>query len=493
MKDVSNAKTEEEPQVRIGLPEGALRDKLLRALRQAGVQVQAKPLRGNLPPNAGEEDLDLVIVRRSQISKELLEHIYARDDSEESPGWVVLGDDLDDTDRAELLSAGITRVLDVHETEAVLARQVVTLAESEATGGRGGPSGRGVEPRPQLADFLSNNESMQRFLQVVRKVSDADASILITGETGVGKERLARAIHAQSPRSQGPFVAVNCGAFPENLIESELFGHEKGAFTGADSQRIGVFEQAQGGTLFLDEIGELPMHMQVKLLTVLQRLEVRRIGGERDIPVDVRIMAATNRNVKEEVDAGRFREDLYFRLNVVTLDIPALRERTEDIPDLVGGLIKHLCDAETPREVPSVHADAMHALTTYAWPGNVRELINAIERALLMCDGDKILPQHLPKAILQATQPGGQAPLRSGASGAGNALALPSAWYELNIQEVRNKAIEWAEKEYLHHILSENRGHIANTAKRAGIGTRALYDRMKRLDLDKADYKGKRS
>jgi len=483
--------SKDNPVVRVELPKGAMRDRLVAALKKAGVTVASPDSGTPLTEQALNDDSDLVIVRKSQVSRELLDKIYAGEDSEETPGWVVIGDDLNAGQRAELASSGVSRVLDASDSAERMARTVQTLAEAEASGGLSGPECRGDPSQPKLADFLSRNATMRKFLDLVRKVSDADASIMITGETGVGKERLARAIHAQSARCDEAFVAVNCGAFPENLIESELFGHEKGAFTGADSKRIGVFEQAHKGTIFLDEIGELPAHLQVKLLTVLQRLEVRRIGGTKDISVDVRVMAATNRQVKEEVDAGNFREDLYFRLNVIALDIPPLRERAEDIADLAVGLVVHLCEADSREEVPTFTRQALDAMIQYPWPGNIRELINAVERALLLCDTAEIELEHLPQSIYAGEYSVEEIPMGSTASPGSDSsdFHLPQEWYSLSIQDLRNKVTEWAERDYLDHILKENRGHIAQTAQRAGIGTRALYDRMKRLDLNKEDYK----
>jgi transcriptional regulator with PAS, ATPase and Fis domain len=228
---------------------------------------------------------------------------------------------------------------------------------------------------------------MKRFLDVVARVADATAPLFITGETGVGKERLARAIHAESSRSERPFVAVNCAALPEQLLESELFGHEKGSFTGADARRPGRFEQAAGGTIFLDEIGEMPTHLQVKLLNVLQRGEVQRIGAAAPLRVDARVMAATNRDVTSEVEAGTFREDLYYRLNVVPLEIPALRERREDI----GILVPHFLKVHTPSGLKpkQMTPAALRVLEGYEWPGNIRELENEVKR-LIAVAGDVI-------------------------------------------------------------------------------------------------------
>ena len=240
---------------------------------------------------------------------------------------------------------------------------------------------------------------MKDFVDLVKRVAESDTSLLICGETGVGKERLARAIHNQTERREGPFVSVNCGALPENLLESELFGHEAGAFTGATKQRKGRFEQASGGTILLDEIGEMPAHLQVNLLTVLQRREVTRLGGKTPISVDVRIIAATNRDLREDVKAGRFREDLFYRLNVVYLEIPPLRERPEDLPDLIGRFMRHFRRSLGRKNLMEITEEAMQVLLHHSWPGNVRELINVLERATLLARGDKITTQDLPPSI----------------------------------------------------------------------------------------------
>ncbi|MBL6720362.1 MAG: sigma 54-interacting transcriptional regulator [Planctomycetes bacterium] len=215
---------------------------------------------------------------------------------------------------------------------------------------------------PALVDFASRSPRMRRFLRLVNRVVDTDSSLLLTGETGVGKERLAQAIHNEGARASGPFVSVNCGAIPESLLESELFGHQPGAFTGAERLKRGRFELAERGTIFLDEIGEMPLHLQVNLLSVLQRRRVQRVGGEELIGIDVRVMAATNRDLEALVRKGRFREDLYYRLNVVTLEVPPLRERSEDIPDMVGMFIGHLRTSLGRQEVDGITPAALEAL-----------------------------------------------------------------------------------------------------------------------------------
>ena len=249
---------------------------------------------------------------------------------------------------------------------------------------------------------------MQRFLALARRVVASDSALLILGETGVGKERVARAIHAESPRAAGPFLAVNCGALAESLLESELFGHEEGAFTGATRAHRGYFEIAHRGTIFLDEIGEMPRHVQVKLLRVLEDRHVLRVGGERPVKVDVRVMAATNRDLEADLASKRFRSDLYYRLAVVTLTLPSLRERREDIRPLVRHYVEYF-RALLGRPVTGVSDQAMAALSAYDWPGNVRELINVMERAVLLAHGATLSEADLPPGIVSRAAKAGEA------------------------------------------------------------------------------------
>ena len=252
----------------------------------------------------------------------------------------------------------------------------------------------------QFEDILAKSPSMEELFRTVAKIAEYKTTVLITGESGVGKELIARALHNRSKRT-GAFVAVNCGAIPENLLESELFGHRRGAFTDAVQDRRGLFEEAANGTLFLDEIGELPLGLQVKLLRVLQDEHIRRLGDVRDIQVDVRIVAATHRDLVAETQAARFREDLYYRLNVLSLHVPALRERREDIPLLIEHFIARN-NARLGTQVRGTDSECRRLLFEYSWPGNVRELENTIERALVLADGDCIQIVDLPERIRDA-------------------------------------------------------------------------------------------
>jgi len=284
---------------------------------------------------------------------------------------------------------------------------------------------------------------------------------LLTGETGTGKEVLARAIHAQSGRRNEAFVAVNCGAIPETLLESELFGHAKGAFTGADRARRGLFAAADGGTLFLDEIGELPSALQVKLLRVLQDQEVRPIGESKSRKVDVRVLAATARDIDREVSAGRFREDLYYRLNVVRVRVPPLRDRREDIPLLVDHFLGHFRDS-LGKPVRAIADDALDRLTCYRWPGNVRELENVIERALILATSDRITLAELPANVVSPES--GEKPVRPG---------------QLSLKRARRHF----EEEMIRKALAATGGNRTHAARLLEISHRALLYKIKEYGI----------
>jgi DNA-binding NtrC family response regulator len=304
-------------------------------------------------------------------------------------------------------------------------------------------------------DVIGSGPAMQRVFDLVKKVAPSNASVVITGESGTGKEVVARAIHNLSPRKEKPFVALNCSAIPATLIESELFGYERGAFTGADQRRLGNFELAHNGTLFLDEIGDLPLELQAKFLRVLEERKIRRLGGRGEVEVDVRVICATNRDLKEEIRRGRFREDLFFRLHVFTVLLPQLKERREDIPLLVHHFIEKY-NGETGKRVQGVSPPAMAILQGYAWPGNIRELRNTVERAMILVDGDVIGEEHLPPDM-QASRPEA-AMLRV-------PLGIP---------------LDKVEKEFILASLQRNGGNKARTAEILGISEKTLYNKLNR-------------
>ena len=324
-----------------------------------------------------------------------------------------------------------------------------------------------LESRYGLTEFVGISPSMQEVFRVILKVAKVDATVLVVGESGTGKELVARAIHRRSRRSGGAFVALNCSAIPQTLVEAEFFGHEKGAFTGAIDSRPGRFEQAAGGTLFLDEVGDLALDAQAKLLRALQDHEVTRVGGRRAISVDVRVIAATNRYLDEAVAAGRFREDLYWRINVVAVRLPALRERTGDLPLLVDHLLDRF-NRELQLSIRGLRDDARRLLLDYTWPGNVRELENTLCRAMVLAEGGLLTPADLPPRI-RGEQDGD-------VGTAGEKQRLPLA------EEVR-QATELLEKRLIVARLAEFRGNRTATAESLGISRKTLFNKMRQYQL----------
>ncbi|HVH08056.1 MAG TPA: sigma-54 dependent transcriptional regulator [Myxococcota bacterium] len=314
--------------------------------------------------------------------------------------------------------------------------------------------------------LVGNGRAMEQLYELVARVANTKTNVLVCGESGTGKELVARAIHDQSERRDQPFVAVNCGAIPENLLESELFGHVKGAFTGAVTNKAGLFETAHKGTLFLDEIGELPPTLQVKLLRVIQDKAVRRVGGTSDTLVDVRIIAATNRRLEEEVAASRFREDLYYRLNVIQIGLPPLRDRTEDIPLLVTHFLEKYA-LELGKPVAGFSEAAMERLLEYGFPGNVRELENMVERAVALSQGGPIGPESLPPAMLEP-------PVR------GTAAKLPLEGANLD------SLVNEFERGLLREALRQSRGVKKRAAQLLGISFRSFRYRLEKLGMEEA-------
>ena len=318
---------------------------------------------------------------------------------------------------------------------------------------------REVHKEYSFHQILGKSKAMQEVFDLIRRVADSPTNVLITGESGTGKELVAKAIHYNSERRDAPFVPVNCAAIPDTLLESELFGHMKGAFTDARADKRGLFEEAQKGTLLLDEISELPLLLQAKLLRVIQEREVRRVGSTRAVPVDVRIMAATNVLLAEEVKAKRFREDLFYRLNVIEIRMPPLRDRREDIPLLVEAFLRK-CAAASHKEVRGMTESALALLIDYPWPGNVRELENVIERAVTLARGEKIVLQDLPPNVQGAR--GERKVIDEGAD-----RILP-------LQEI--------EREYILRILEKTGGNKYQAAQMLGIDRKTLYRKLAEIE-----------
>ena len=327
-----------------------------------------------------------------------------------------------------------------------------------------------------LPNIISINPEIKRITELIKQVSSTDATILIEGESGTGKALFARAAHYLSPRAKGPFIEINCGAIPHDLLESELFGHEKGAFTGATTTKKGKFELADKGTLFLDEIGEMPLDLQVKLLHILENQKFTRVGGTQPIQTSTRIVAATNRNLQHEVEEKRFRADLYYRLRVVYLHIPPLRKRKEDIPLLV----KHFLDKHRPvvkKDIRGVDDEAMHILTEFTWPGNVRELENVILQAMIFTQTDTITAKVLPEEIrLQAQEKAGNVPLT-----------------KMELQEEKNRQTEkitnGLEYRFLTQVLKKTKGNISEAARISGYDRRQIQNLLKKHQINVENFK----
>jgi len=339
--------------------------------------------------------------------------------------------------------------------------------------------------------LVGTSESMQRAVGLAKKAAKAAIPVLIEGESGVGKEVFANAIHDASDRSGTPFVAVNCGAIPENLVESILFGHEKGAFTGATEKRIGKFQEADGGTLFLDEVGELPLDVQVKLLRAIQEKEIDPVGGRQSIKVDIRIISATNRNLAERVATGAFREDLYYRLNVYPIHLPPLRERKSDVPALTEHFLDQIAAMEDIAR-KQVSMDTLKLLESYDWPGNIRQLQNALFRAVILSDSDILTPAdfpHLqPNAGALTTLPQPQpATVPGSAPGPGPATQAPQAdgmLLALESGDGHIKRFDELEAEIIRKALERYDGKMAEVARRLGIGRSTLYRKVAEYGLD---------
>lgn len=310
-----------------------------------------------------------------------------------------------------------------------------------------------LEEQYRFHDLVSKSHKMQKIFELAKTIAQTSSNVLILGESGTGKELLARAIHNEGPRANYPFVAVSCVALPETLLESELFGHEKGAFTDAITQKKGKFEIADKGTIFLDEIGDISPKLQLSLLRVIQEKEIVRVGGEKPIKLDVRIIAATNRDLKKLVQEGKFREDLYYRLNVITIEIPPLRERKEDIPLLVNHFIQKF-NVELKKNVQKITDDAMKALLKYNWPGNVRELENVIERAMVVCKDNIIRKED---------------------------LGLPEE--DEVFLGLKDKSLKSVEREHILRVLKENDWNIQRSAEILGIDRATLYNKIKKYNL----------
>jgi len=317
-----------------------------------------------------------------------------------------------------------------------------------------------VKEKYRFENIIGTSEKMQEVYNLIAKIADTDSTILIQGDSGTGKELVARALHFNSNRQHQPFVAINCSALPENLLESELFGHKKGAFTGAVSDKVGLFEEAEQGTIFLDEINSMALSLQTKLLRVLQERQLRRVGDTKTVPINVRVLAATNESLVEKAKTGQFREDLYYRLAVIPVEMPALRERVDDIPLLVAHFLQKNA-GQTGTEPKKIDPKAIEVLQGYRWPGNVRELENAIERACALCDDGLIKPHDLPPQVLRQT----------GVAPSGEPSSLP-------VGRTLDDYIREQERNYIDETIKFNGASREKAAKMLGISMATLYRKL---------------
>ena len=464
----------------LALKNGRLTKKFSTALAQKDVVLSTLDPADNVFGQIPHMNCDIAVVDDRLLEPATEDKIRTIKRLPESPEIIVVTDNNDSQKREQLIAAGCSAVLhrDIRSAELSGVLNSVIRHRLEAEGSL--ISDKTAFPQPSLSDFVSTSSAMQSFMRVVERIIPTTTSLLILGETGVGKERLARAIHTEGPRSRNPFIAVNCGAMPESLMESELFGHEEGAFTGATRSRRGCFELAHNGTLFLDEIGDMPFHLQIKLLRVLQEQEIQRVGSERPLSVNVRVIAATSKNLDRAIAEKTFRADLYYRLSVITLNVPPLRNRREDIPDLVESYINYFRPT-LGHHVENIDSDVLDALCSYSWPGNVRELINVIERALILCEGSDLTLRELPDSIRDESD--------VPEPGARDVLRLPRGWDKAPLKDITARITGDLERRYITRLLKETRGRIGTAAQRAGIRSRSLFNKMKKHGIDKETFK----
>ncbi|MDB5443561.1 MAG: tacA [Phenylobacterium sp.] len=343
--------------------------------------------------------------------------------------------------------------------------------------------------RTTFDDLIGSSPAMVMVKRLGERAARSSIPILITGESGVGKEVIARAVHGSSDRAGKPFVAVNCGAIPENLVESILFGHEKGSFTGAHEKHLGKFQEANGGTLFLDEVGELPLDIQVKLLRALQESEIDSVGAKRSVRVDVRIVSATNRDLTQAVAEGQFREDLFYRLNVFPVEAPSLRERKDDVPALVDHFVRRF-NVEEGKSVTGAAPETLACLMAFDWPGNVRQLENAVYRAIVLADAPYLQPYDFPAISGVAAPPpemtAGHAAAMARPAGAGEMLAAMPKDAPVRILDDRGhlRTLDEIERDLIQHAIEVYAGHMSEVARRLGIGRSTLYRKVREQGLD---------
>ena len=442
--------------------EAGIRSSLSGILEDEGYRVAAASTSSEAARRLGNESFDLVLLDLWLPDRDGLELLAElRNQGFDRPVIVISGHgNVDAAVRATRLGA-----YDFLEKPLSLSRVVITVQNALERGRLAREVQRLSHELARGEQLIGDSAALQRLRGDLKTAAESDSRILVLGENGTGKELVARQIHRYSRRSAAPFVEVNCAAIPEELIESELFGHMKGAFTGASADRPGRFEQADGGTLFLDEIADMSLKTQAKVLRVLQEQRFERVGGMATIQVDVRVLAATNKDLQEEIRAHRFREDLYFRLAVIPLHVPALRERPEDVPLLVEHFVAQLA-RELGRRPKRLEPPALERLQGYAWPGNVRELRNLVERLMIMAPGDAIGVRDLPPGVR--------------GDGTEAADQSESLWEAASLREARDAF----EKRFIERKLAELGGNVSRTAQALGLERSHLYRKMKALGID---------
>ncbi|HPD14449.1 MAG TPA: sigma-54 dependent transcriptional regulator [Planctomycetota bacterium] len=455
------------PSILIVEDDESMQDFLTTFLEQEGYEVQWAPHGGIARQRLDARPIDVVltdILMPEVDGVEVLDYVRAR---YPDTAVIVMTGHSSVRQAVDLIRRGaddyFKKPFDVDEMLHVIRRSIEhRRMQREARTAAPPAAPGGASPRELFPNIIGQSSSMLPIFDLILKVADTHSTVLIQGSSGTGKELVATAIHEKSSRRSGPFIPVHCGAIPETLLESELFGHEKGSFTGAIARKEGVFKLADHGTLFLDEVSEMSVPLQVKLLRVLETGSFRRVGGVEDLRVDVRVVAATNRNLKDLVDKNLFRHDLFYRLNVFPIFLPPLRERAADIPVLVQHFLQKL--ARSGRPSCTASREALSLLCSYEWPGNVRELENVIERAVILCGGGEVRPEHLPQELL---------PRKPGAVPPPEATDLPF-----------RAAKTIFEKQYVQTFLARYEGNVAAAAKAAGMSRAHFYELLKKHHID---------
>ncbi len=450
------------PRVLVVDDEPTLLKALEALLRRKGCEVTALESPIAATQKLAQEDFDVALldIKMPQLSGlELLHAVKHR--RPEVEVIMMTGHATVETALAALKAGAYDYLTKPFDDVELVARAVAKAAERKALFDRNRELETQLRERSEAAPegLVGTSSGIREVTRMIEAVAYSSATVLVTGESGTGKELVARALHARSPRRAHPFVALNCGALTETLLESELFGHVRGAFTGAQRDQKGLFDAADGGTIFLDEIGDIPPPTQVRLLRVLQEGEIKRVGSADSVRVDVRVIAATHRDLPKLVKTGKFREDLFYRLNVINVPLPPLRDRVEDIPLLAHHFLRRYAD-RLAKKVRSVSPEALDLLSGYRWPGNVRELENALERAVVLCRGDAVLPGDLPPAVTGRTAPLVRETPASGEE---------AAWLSLSYAAAKEHALRRFEKGYVDALMKACDSNISAAARKAGM------------------------